>query len=311
MAQVGSKRLGRGLSDLLKAPMAETKPEAQGDYAPEYPMENLRPNPEQPRRHFDDEALKELASSIKAHGLLQPILARRLNYGAIIVAGERRYRAAKLAGLLTVPVRFVEADDRRTREMALVENLQREDLKPLELASALRELTEKFGLTQDELSKRLGWSRSAVSNKMRLLSLPQPVADALAGEAITEGHARALLGLESEEAIKRVLSECVRLNWSVRQVENRVRRLCLQQGMPPQRKARCWRPRSAARLARDLGVKCSISGLDEDNSFTLSGLTRLQVKIVCALLEANVDRIKDSAAQKDLAAVQDKSADGE
>lgn len=284
-------RLGRGIHSLLGG--SDVDFNQQEGWDEKYPIDQLETNPEQPRRTFEREALEELAQSIHTHGLLQPLLVRREGNRAIIVAGERRYRASKLAGLQQVPVRFIEADEQKTREMALVENLQREDLAPLELSQALKELVERFGLTQDELSQRLGWSRSAVTNKLRLLALTEEARQALEEGLISEGHGRALLGLDTEEQMNRALGETLRLSWSVRQLENRVKNMKEQSLADTLPRPKSWRPRSAARLAKQLNIGVSISGLEENNSLSLRGLSRWQVQRICYLLEQDLQDLSD------------------
>lgn len=187
--------LGRGLDSLF----AENA--TDDNLAVELRISEIEPNKSQPRTYFDDDALNELARSIETHGLLQPIVVRPLTGGSYqIVAGERRWRACRIAGLTTVPVIIKDIDDKQTMELALIENLQRRDLNPVEEASGYARLMEEFSLTQDEVSQRVGKSRSAVTNALRLLKLPQDQLDALEQGKITAGHARALLGFKSAAA---------------------------------------------------------------------------------------------------------------
>ncbi|MGI5852782.1 MAG: ParB/RepB/Spo0J family partition protein [Bacillota bacterium] len=188
-------------------------------------IEDIVPNPFQPRKEFDPEKLRDLADSIQAHGLIQPLAVRKVNQQYQLIAGERRWRASKLAGLTTVPVVLIETDDRGLMEMALVENLQREDLNPLEAALAYRRLIDEFNLTQEEVAARVGRSRPAIANTMRLLSLPEPVQKAVATGEISEGHARALLGLKRPEDAIRLCQEISVQDLSVRATEQAVRNL--------------------------------------------------------------------------------------
>jgi ParB family chromosome partitioning protein len=188
-------------------------------------IEDIVPNPFQPRKEFDPEKLRDLADSIQAHGLIQPLAVRKVNQQYQLIAGERRWRASKLAGLTTVPVVLIETDDRGLMEMALVENLQREDLNPLEAALAYRRLIDEFNLTQEEVAARVGRSRPAIANTMRLLSLPEPVQKAVATGEISEGHARALLGLKRPEDAIRLCQEISAQDLSVRATEQAVRNL--------------------------------------------------------------------------------------
>lgn len=275
--------LGRGLDALLGANSASM---GEGTRAEKFPLDKLSPNPLQPRRTFDVTSLKELADSIAVHGLLQPLLVRREENGqGTIVAGERRWRAAKMAGLSEVPVRFIEADDRTLRELALVENLQRQDLKPLELAAAMHELCENFGLTQEELGKRLGWSRSAVTNKLRLLSLSERARQLLGEGTISEGHARALLSLPNIEEQNLVLDECLRYSWSVRALEKRVQVLLGRSEAPLPQRPKRWRPNIVSRIAKEMGISMSVSRLGDQHRVVLKGLDQAQVTALCHLMD--------------------------
>lgn len=215
--------LGRGLDALL--PPAETTTEARGETL--VPVSKIVPNPRQPRGNLNDENIRELADSIREHGILQPLI---VTYEAqtdqyILIAGERRLRAAILGGLSMVPVIVRQATDQERLELALIENLQRADLSPLETAEAYRQLIEDFKLTHEEVARRVGKSRTAITNTIRLLRLPEAVRTSLAEGAISEGHARALLALNTPQAQIAVLQTVLRKNLSVRQTEDLVRRL--------------------------------------------------------------------------------------
>lgn len=184
------------------------------------PIQKIEPRENQPRSVFDDEALQELAESIALHGILQPITVRALDSGYYqIIAGERRWRASRLAGLKEVPVRIIEADDRQAQEMALVENLQREDLSPMEEARGYKLLMDEYGMTQEAVSQSVGKSRPAVANALRLLSLPEEVAALLDSGALSAGHARALLPLEDKALQLTAARQVVDRGLSVRQTE--------------------------------------------------------------------------------------------
>lgn len=216
-----SKRgLGRGLSALIP----ETNLE-QGDKPGEIRLDEIVPNPYQPRRLFDQEKLDELAESIRKHGVLQPIVVRKAGERYEIVVGERRYRAARQAGLESIPAVVREYDDRDMMQIALVENLQREDLNPIEEAEGYRRLMSEFGLTQEELGAVLGKSRSAVANTLRLLKLDPFVQESVSRGTLSMGHARALLALESPADQIRVCRKVVEEGLSVRQTEELVKRL--------------------------------------------------------------------------------------
>jgi ParB family chromosome partitioning protein len=185
-------------------------------------IELIEPHPNQPRQDFDPEELRRLAESIKAHGLLQPVVVRRVHDHYQLVAGQRRLRAARQAGWIDVPVRVVEADDRQAAELAIVENLERKDLNPLEKAVCFQRYLEQYGSTQQELAGRLNLDRSTIANLIRLLELPEPVQEALRGGQITQGHARALLPLGEE---REQIDFCQRIQkegLSVRQTESLV-----------------------------------------------------------------------------------------
>ena len=190
----------------------------------EVSIDDLFPNPKQPRKSFADEALASLSASIRNHGVLLPLVARRATGGLEIIAGERRWRAAQRAGLKEVPVLVREAEDGESLELALVENLQREDLNAIEVAQAYEQLQGERGWTQEELAQRVGQSRSAVANLMRLLQLPRQVQQQVRDNALSAGHARALLGLATAAQMRRVGAEVEAKQLSVRQTEERVRR---------------------------------------------------------------------------------------
>ena len=207
--------LGRGLDALMSSlPDGPT-----GDQLLELALIEIDPNPNQPRRVFDEEALKELAASIKSSGVIQPILVRPMGNRYVIIAGERRWRASRLAGLTTIPAVVRDVERQKLYEMALIENLQREDLNPLEEARAIYGYMDQYGLTQEEAAEILGKSRSALANSLRLLQLPESVLELLATGSLTPGHARCLLALDDEESIKQLAARIVKDGLSVRQVE--------------------------------------------------------------------------------------------
>ncbi len=198
------------------------------------PISKVEPRLEQPRQYFDEAALQELADSIAQYGLIQPITARKLDTGYYqIIAGERRWRAARLAGLHEVPVRVIEADDRRTAELALVENLQREDLNPIEEAKGYKTLIEEYGLTQEETAKSVGRSRPAVTNALRLLSLSKPVLEMVEKGELSAGHARALVSIEDSEKQLKAAIEVRDKALSVRKTEQLAARI----GREPEEKS--------------------------------------------------------------------------
>jgi ParB family chromosome partitioning protein len=215
--------LGKGLQALI--PLAEEEAITPVQGIIEVPLASISPNPHQPRAPIRDQDLVELAASIQEHGILQPLLVTRAGEGYQLIAGERRWRAARLAGLQEVPVLVKDVAPREMLELALVENLQRADLNPLEEAAAYFQLLEEFGLTQEQIARRVGKSRVAVANTLRLLKLSNPVQEALLAGKISEGHARALLGLEQAEAQEAALRTVLRNGLSVRQTEELVRQM--------------------------------------------------------------------------------------
>ncbi len=218
---VQKRGLGRGLGALI--PGAE--PAQPSTTVQELPLVDLEINPFQPRKHFDTEALEELAATIREHGVLTPVVVRRVPGGFQIIAGERRIRAARLAGLTHIPTIIKDATDSQALQMALVENLQREDLNPLEAAEAYQRLVDEFGLTQEEVAGRLGRNRSSVTNSLRLLRLPKRIQEDVAAGTLSEGHARALLGLEGPADQIKGRNLVVKRGLTVRATEALVRRL--------------------------------------------------------------------------------------
>lgn len=213
-----NKRKG-GLGKGLSAIFIENETEDQSEVVV-LSISDIEPNRAQPRKDFDDESLKELSDSILEHGVLQPILVRPLIGGGYqIVAGERRYRASRLAGLQEIPVMIRELSDEQTMELALIENLQRENLSPLEEAQGYKSLIDDYSLSQEQVAKTVGKSRSAVANTIRLLSLPDGVKELLKENKLSAGHARALLSLESDELILFAAKEVAEKNLSVRETE--------------------------------------------------------------------------------------------
>jgi len=216
----GTKRgIGRGLSAILPEAAASDAGELR-----ELPVSVIKPNPGQPRTKFDPEALNALAASIEASGIVQPLLVRPLPDGSYeLVAGERRWRAAQQAGLEKVPAVVRDQAEAERLQAALIENMVREDLNPVEEAKACAALVEDLGLTKEELARRVGRSRPAVSNLIRLLELPDETLELLEGGELSEGHGRALLGASGNDVRRRLTRDALRGGWSVRETENRVR----------------------------------------------------------------------------------------
>ena len=223
MAAKEKKGLGTGLDVLFGANRLDEENESE---LLTLPISKVEPRKDQPREYFDQQALQELADSISQYGLIQPITARKLNTGYYqIIAGERRWRASRLAGLTEVPVRVIEADDRKTAELALVENLQREDLNPIEEAKGYKTLIDEFGLTQEEAAKSVGRSRPAITNALRLLSLSPKVLEMVEKNKLSAGHARALISIADDRKQLDAANEVLEKGLSVRKTEQLAARL--------------------------------------------------------------------------------------
>ena len=221
--------LGRGLDALL----GDSALHAREGGSVNLPISQVEPGLNQPRKHFDEEALADLADSIRQHGVLQPLLVRRLASGYYqIIAGERRWRAAKMAGLYEVPAVILEADDRKVMEIGLIENLQREDLNPIEEAAGYRCLIQDYGLTQEEAAQRVGKSRPALANAMRLLALPQEVQWLIEQGNLSAGHGRALLSLSGAAEQIALAEQIMHKTLSVRETEELIRRTLREQEKP-------------------------------------------------------------------------------
>ena len=234
MAKKKMGGLGKGL-DLLFADLPETT--ADDAAASTLPLREIEPDPAQPRKKFDDDALNQLADSITENGLLQPIAVRpkKLGTGYIIIAGERRWRAARLAGLDEVPVIIKDVSDEQAAALALIENLQREDLNPIEVAEGCHQLIEKYGLTQETAAKKLGKSRSAVTNSLRLLALPEDVRRKVSAGVLSAGHAKVLLGLPTQDLMRQAAAEVEANGLNVRQTETLCKKLA-KPAKPPKAK---------------------------------------------------------------------------
>ncbi len=211
--------LGRGLGALLSSPGPASSAEPT---TAELPIDAITPNPKQPRKAFDDKALRDLSESLKQSGLLQPVVVRRVGEGYQLVVGERRWRAAKMAGIERIPAIVREASDAQSLELALVENLLREDLNPMEEAEAYQRLLAEFAWTQEDLAQRVARDRSSIANCLRLLKLPDVIQADLRSGRLTMGHARALLSLDSPAEQLRLREEILTHSWSVRATEQGV-----------------------------------------------------------------------------------------
>lgn len=289
--------LGKGLSSLIPTaerpePAAEPLAVAEAPQAADVstlPLNTLETSPFQPRKALNAEQLAGLAASIKEHGIIQPILVRRVGEKNQIVAGERRWRAAQLAELEQIPVRYLDLSDAQAMELALVENLQREDLSTIEVAQGIQELVSRLGLTHEEVAQKIGLSRTAVTNKLRLLQLPEPVVGMLEKEEISEGHARALLALPSADKIIEYAKLAVQKNLNVRQLEELVR------NASAAAKIEAALPRKAApasdfadeieRLQRNFKLTVRVGGGRKSMGLLIKGLKKWQVQMLLEFIE--------------------------
>ena len=279
------KGLGKGLGALFAdAPTAEAVPES----ASTLPVQRLEPNPDQPRRDFDEAALAELADSITKHGMIQPITVRPLDTGYYqIIAGERRWRAARQAGLAEVPVVIRNADDQTAAQLALIENLQREDLNPLEEAKGYEVLMTTYQMTQEQTADSVGKSRPAVANALRLLKLPKSILSLVADGSLSAGHARALIPLETEQLQKQAAAEIMNKSLSVRQTEQLVKRLMKPDKPPAVRDplAVDYIKECETALTRKLGRRVSIQSGKKKGTLSLEYNGNEDLQVLLDLLE--------------------------
>ena len=281
-------KANRGLGRGLDALMPEIPQEDTRERVMMLRMGDIDPNPEQPRRKFDAQALAELAASIRQVGVLQPILVTEIEGRYRIIAGERRWRAARLAELEEIPAIVRPLDEIERMEAALIENIQREDLNPLEEALAVRALMEKCGLTQEKAAERLGRSRPAVANLLRLLTLPEPVLEMLRDGKLSAGHARALVAVEDPARCVALAEKAVREGWSVRQIEQAA------QEKPVEEKPARVKPRKLPeftemeeRLRHAFGMKASIDGTLNKGKITLTYGSRQELERLYDLMQGD------------------------
>ena len=271
MAQL-KKGLGRGLDALLDPFAAdvleENKKVIQAD------IHKIDTNIQQPRKSFDEEGLKELADSIRMHGIVQPLILVKSGDRYTIVAGERRFRAARLAGLKEVPAIVTDYDESEMHEVALIENIQREDLNPIEEAAAIRFLMEQHDMTQEEVAKRIGRSRPAVANSLRLLQLPKDTMEYIREGKLSAGHGRALAGIDDRKLQETITGETIRLGYSVRALESRIRNLEEKRSKQKKTKSKTGKDpvlTDTERMIREkLGTKVKIEGNREKGRITIS-----------------------------------------
>ncbi|MBP1963804.1 ParB/RepB/Spo0J family partition protein [Paenibacillus aceris] len=215
-----NKGLGKGLDALITSLHID-----ESDKVIQIPLAQLRANPYQPRKHFNEDSIKELADSIKEHGVIQPIIVRKVLKGYEIIAGERRYRASQVSGLATIPAVERNFTDQQVMEIALIENVQREDLNAMEIAFAYQGIIDQFSLTQEELSAKVGKSRSHIANFLRLLQLPESIKQYVSRGTLSMGHARAIVGVKDDTIKKELAETTISKQWSVRELEEAVKML--------------------------------------------------------------------------------------
>ncbi|MDR3332710.1 MAG: ParB/RepB/Spo0J family partition protein [Synergistaceae bacterium] len=294
--------LGKGLSSLIptNSTAREVAEQVVVESADNHSTDRakcdvLSPNPFQPRKTIDDEQLFNLVASIKEHGVIQPILVRPLQEGFQIIAGERRWRAAKLAGLEEVPIRVLEISDPEAMELALVENLQREDLSSIEIAQGIQELITKLTLTHEEVAQKIGFSRTAVTNKLRLLQLPGEVWDMLQKDVITEGHARALLSLPTLEKIIEYAKLTVNKALNVRQLEQLVRNVDvaakIDAAFPRKSTPESDFKDEIDKLNKQYRLSVKVAGNRKGMALSIKGLKKWQIQLLLEYIERNGDEL--------------------
>ena len=296
---MANSRLGRGFAALISDMRELDNPEIasydeQGELnqgVTEVPIALVRPNPLQPRKTFDETSLAELAASIEAHGILQPLVVVARDGGYEIVAGERRYRAAKIAGLEKIPVIVKDISEKERREIALVENLQREDLNPMEASETLYTLLKENELTQEELAKTLGMSRPAVANSLRLLTLPREIQNMVRDLSLSTGHAKVLMGVKPPELQLALAKEVVQKKMSVRDLEARIAALQGEKKVPAAKKPISLELRSMIDdMQRVFGTKVRVTGSDKKGKIVIDYYSEDDLQRIYDL----VDRIKES-----------------
>ena len=285
---MSAKGLGRGLSALFgDDPVMEELASSRSTLR----ISDIEPNPNQPRRHFDPDALQSLAASIRENGLLQPLVVRRSGEGLYqIIAGERRWRARRLAGLTEVPAVILEADDLHAAQLALIENLQREDLNPIEEANGYRTLMETFGLTQEETAQRVGRSRPAVANALRLLSLSEELRKMVEQGTLSAGHARALLPIPDEALRLETAEYAVAQALSVRELEQYVRRLLTQKKAQPAVPAVDYAGALGQRLSQSLGRRITVKPGRKKGKIEIEYYGNEDLDTLIALLEQAAEK---------------------
>lgn len=290
------KGLGRGLDSLFGAFEEQdevvTKSEEKADIViSNEPLEIeiglIDRNLEQPRKNFDEKSLNELAASIKEHGVIQPIIVKKVDDRFIIIAGERRWRASRLAGLKTVPCLIKDYTNQQISEIAIIENLQREDLNPIESARAIKNLMGQFDMTQEQVADKIGKSRSAITNTLRLLTLPDSIINLVETDKLTAGHARALLGLEDVSIQKKIALVAIEKKLSVRDVENLVREAEKPAKHSEKQEKSLELQDFETKIKRYLSTKVQIKGNDSKGKIIIDYYSKNDLDRIYDLLKAN------------------------
>lgn len=280
----------RGLGKGLGALLGDTSLQTQEGGSISLPIAQVEPGLNQPRKQFDENALHDLADSIREHGIIQPLTVRRLSSGYYqIIAGERRWRAAKLAGLSEVPAVIIEADDKKVMELGLIENLQREDLNPMEEADGYLVLKEEYGMTQEEIAQRMGKSRPAIANALRLTALPVLLREMVVDGDLSAGHARALLALPRVDLQEKAAQQVISQELSVRQTEALVKKLQAEDKPPkakPNEEQRIYLDEIEKNLSTRLGRKVSIAAGRKKGKIELEYYDLEDLEALLALLES-------------------------
>jgi ParB family chromosome partitioning protein len=274
-----TQRLGKGLAALIDSKEIDNSSSA---YNPNFDITKIQPNPYQPRMQIDPEELIEIADSIREKGVIQPLIITKDKESDkyFLIAGERRLKAAQLAGLKTVPIVIKESSPQEMLELALVENIQRQDLNPLEEAYAFQQMIEEFGVSQDDIAKKVGLSRVAVTNKIRLLTMPEEVKEDVLNGKLTEGHARALLGLKDNTSLIAAADLVVKRGMSVRETEALVRRINYGKGSTTKkwRKSDKETEKYSEMLSRELGFTANITKMTKGGKVVIRYNTREELK---------------------------------
>ena len=267
---MGTDRLGKGLAALISSNQVDN---SSSSFVPEFSIELIEPNPYQPRMHIDPNELIQIADSIREHGIVQPLIITRKRDSDryYLIAGERRLRASQLAGFKTVPVVIKDSSPQEMLELAIIENVQRQDLNPIEEASAYKQMQDEFGMSHDEIAKRVGFNRVTITNKIRLLNIPEPVKEDILNGKLSEGHARALLGIKDKTSLIAAADLVVKRGMSVREAEALARKISFGKGSS----TRIWKTtdeetnKYSDMLSRKLGYTAHITKMTKGGKLVI------------------------------------------